>query len=60
MYCIVTEEGKKTLERQRCRWEDNEVDFQEMGWEGVVWIYVVCSMNQCWAVVCLVMNLWVL
>jgi hypothetical protein len=26
-------EGKRTLERPRCRWEDNiKMDFQEIGW----------------------------
>jgi hypothetical protein len=53
MYCIILllRKVRKHFERQRCRWEDNEVDFQEMGWEGVNWIYVACGMNQWWAVV---------
>ena len=46
MSCTVIEEGKRIFERRRCNWEDNELDFEEMGWEHVDWMYVTCSMNQ--------------
>jgi hypothetical protein len=32
-------EGKRSLERPRCRWEDNiKMDLQEVGWGGIDWI----------------------
>jgi hypothetical protein len=31
-------EGKRPLERPRCRWLDNiMMDLVEMGWDGVMW-----------------------
>ena len=34
-------EGKRTLGRSRCRWEDNiKMDLQEMGWES--WTGWIC------------------
>jgi hypothetical protein len=31
-------EGKRPLERPRYRWEDNEMDLQEVGCGGMDWI----------------------
>jgi len=32
-------EGKRPLERPRCRWEDNiKIDLQEVGCRGMDWI----------------------
>jgi hypothetical protein len=32
-------EGKRPLERPRCRWVDNiKIDLREMGWGGMDWI----------------------
>jgi hypothetical protein len=29
-------DGKRRLERRRCRWEDNiKMDLREIGWEGI-------------------------
>jgi hypothetical protein len=34
-------EGKRPLERYRCRWEDNtKKDHKEMGMEGMDWIHL--------------------
>jgi hypothetical protein len=34
-------EGKRTLERPRCRWEDNiKMDLREIGIDGANWIQV--------------------
>jgi hypothetical protein len=34
-------EGKRPLGRPRCRWEDNiKMDLQEVGCEGMDWIYL--------------------
>jgi hypothetical protein len=34
-------EGKKLLERTKCRWEDNvKMDLQEIGFKGVNWIHL--------------------
>jgi len=34
-------EGKRPLERLRCRWEDNiRLDLREVGWDGVDWIHL--------------------
>jgi hypothetical protein len=41
MYRVLVgnHEGKRTLGRHRCRWEDStKVDLQEMGWGGMDWI----------------------
>jgi hypothetical protein len=37
-YKILVEkpEGKRPLEKQRCRWMDNiKIDFREIGWGGM-------------------------
>jgi hypothetical protein len=32
-------EGKRPLERPRCRWVDNiKMDIREIGWDGMDWI----------------------
>jgi hypothetical protein len=37
-------EGKRTLGRPRCRWEDNvKMDLQEVGcgaWTGLIWLRI--------------------
>jgi hypothetical protein len=35
---VANPEGKKPLERPRCRWEDITVDLEEMGCFGINWI----------------------
>jgi hypothetical protein len=39
-------QGKRSLVRPRCRWEDLRMDFREIGWEGVVWFYVAQDRDQ--------------
>jgi hypothetical protein len=54
-------EGKSPLRRLRHRWKDGIVmDLREIGWEGVYWIHLAEERDWWWAVVNMVMNLWVL
>jgi hypothetical protein len=54
-------EGKGSLERPMCRWEDGiKQDLRETGWEGVEWIYVTQVRERWQAVVITVMKLRVL
>jgi hypothetical protein len=54
-------EGKSPLERLRRRWEDAiKMDLKEIGWGGVEWIHLAQDRDCWWAVVNVVMNLWVL
>jgi len=52
--------GKRPLGRPRHRWEDNiKMDFQELGCGGVDWIELAQDRDRWWALVNVVMNLWV-
>jgi hypothetical protein len=54
-------EGKRPLERPRCRWEDGiNMDLREIGWGCVEWIQLAQDRDCLQAVVNAVMNLWVL
>jgi hypothetical protein len=54
-------EGKIPLERHRQKLEDNiNMDLREIWWEGVDWMHLAQDMDQWWAFVNVVMNLWVL
>jgi hypothetical protein len=54
-------QGKRPLERPRCRWEDGiKMDLREIGWGGVEWIHLAQDRYRWRAVVNAVMNLWVL
>jgi hypothetical protein len=54
-------EGKRPLRRPRCRWEDGiRMDLGEIGLGGVDWIRLAQDRDWWWAVVSVVMNLWVL
>jgi hypothetical protein len=51
-------EGKKPLERSRCRWEDNiKMDLREIGIDGANWIQLAQDRVQWQAFVNTVMNL---
>ena len=51
-------EGKRTLGRPRCRWDDNiKIDIQDVGCGGMDWIELAQDRNGWRALVCAVMNL---
>jgi hypothetical protein len=51
-------EGKRPLEKPRCRWEDNvKLDLREIGIDGANWIRLAQDSVQWWASVNTVMNL---
>jgi hypothetical protein len=53
-------EGKRPLERTRCRWEDNiKMDLRKIGWCGMDWIVLAQDTDQWWDLVNAVMKCWV-
>ena len=51
-------EGRRSLRRPERRWEDNiKMDIQEVGCEGIDWIYLTQDRDRRWALVNAVMNL---
>jgi hypothetical protein len=51
-------EGRRSLGRPRCRWEDNiKMDIQEVGCEGMDWIELAHDKNRWRALVSAVMKL---
>jgi hypothetical protein len=51
-------EGRRPLGRPRCRWVDNiNIDFREIGWDGMYWIDVAQDRDQWRALVNTVINL---
>jgi hypothetical protein len=58
---VVKPEGKRPLERRRCRWEDGiKMDLREIGWWGVQWIHLAQDRDRWRTVVNAVMKLLVL
>jgi hypothetical protein len=54
-------EGKRPLERSRCRWEDSiRIDLREIGWGSVERIHLAQDRDRWRALVDAVMNLRVL
>jgi hypothetical protein len=54
-------EGKIPLGKPRSRWVDNiEMDFREIGWDGVAWIDMAQNRNQWRTLVSAVLNFRVL
>jgi hypothetical protein len=50
-------EGKRPLNRPRCRWVDNnKMDHREIGWDGMDWIDLVQSGDKWKALLNIVMN----
>jgi hypothetical protein len=53
-------EGKRPLERQRRRWEDNiKIDFRGIGWGSMDWIDLAQYRDQWRALLNTAINLWV-
>jgi ribosome biogenesis protein Nip4 len=53
-------EGRVPCRRSSHRWEDNiRMDLRGMGWEDAEWIHLVQDRDQWWALVNMVMNLWI-
>jgi hypothetical protein len=53
-------EGKRPLEKHRCRIGDNiKMDLRDIGWGGMDWIDLAQDRDQRRALVNTVMNLWV-
>jgi hypothetical protein len=53
-------EGKRSLGRLRCRWEDIiQMNLKQIGWEGMECVYLAQDRDKWQAVVSMVMNLWV-
>jgi hypothetical protein len=53
-------EGKRSLRRPRCRWEDNiKIDPQRVKYVGMDWIELAQDRDRWRAVVNVVINLWV-
>jgi hypothetical protein len=51
-------EGKRPLERPRCRWVYNiKIDLREIGWDGMDWINLAQDRDQWRALVNTVLNL---
>jgi len=50
-------EGKRTLGRPRCRWDDNKLDLQKVGCGGMDWIEMAQVRARCRVFVNGVMNL---
>jgi hypothetical protein len=57
---VSNPEEKRPLGGPRHRWEDNiKMDLREIGWDGLDWIDLAQDRDQCWAVVNMLINLWV-
>ena len=53
-------EGKRPLGRHKCRWENNiKMDLLEVGCGGIDWIKLAEDRDRWWAVVSVLINLWV-
>jgi hypothetical protein len=55
---VIKPEGKRSLRRPRCGWEDNiRMNLREIGGEGVDLMHLAQDRDQWWAVVNTVMSL---
>jgi len=52
-------EGKRPLGRSRLRWYNIKMDLQEVGRGGMDWTELSQDRDRSWAIVTVVMNLWV-
>jgi hypothetical protein len=56
-FFIGKHEGKRPVERLRCRWEDNiRMDLREIGWGGMNQINLLQDRDQWLVVVSMIMN----
>jgi hypothetical protein len=60
MVFVGKPEGKRPMGRPKRRWEDNiRMDLQEVGCGGMDWIELAQDKDRWWAMVNVVMKLWV-
>jgi hypothetical protein len=53
-------EWKRPLGSPMDKWEDNiRMDLREIGWEGVDWMHLAEDKDQWWALVNMILSLWV-
>jgi hypothetical protein len=53
-------EKKRPLQRPRYEWEDNiSMDFRVTGCENVDWMHLAQDRDLWWALINIIMNLWV-
>jgi len=57
LFCGGRAEGKRPHGRPRHRWEDNKINFQEVGWGGMEWTELAQDENRWSALTNAVMNL---
>jgi hypothetical protein len=58
MILVGKPEGKRPLERRRCRWVDNiKIDLRKIRWDGMDWIDLAQDRDQWRALANTVMNL---
>ena len=59
MVLVGKHEGKRPLGRPRCRWDNIKMDLQEVGGGCEDWMELAHDRDRWWALVSMVMNLWV-
>jgi hypothetical protein len=58
---LTKPEGKRPLERSRCKWDDDiKRDFRGIGWDGIDWVDLAQNRDQWRALVNTVMEIQVL
>jgi hypothetical protein len=57
----VTPEEKRKFRGLKCRWQDNiKIDLKVTDYDRIDWIHLAQGREEWWAVLLIVINLWVL